>query len=1199
MKIKKLELFGFKSFVDKTVLKFDHDVLGIVGPNGCGKSNIVDAIRWCMGEQSAKHLRGRSMEDVLFNGSESRGPSEYAEVTLTFENNDPSELPLEFQSYAEIAVTRRLHRSGESEYLVNKEAVRLKDITDLFLGTGVGTKAYSIVEQGKIGLIVSAKPEDRRMLIEEAAGITKFKSRKKLAERKMEQTEQNLLRVGDIVAEIDRNLGTLKRQAAKAERYVSYRSELEELQLYEATHRYLEHSGWVRRESTEIARVSAESDEMRTRLERDEAEFEALRAAGTEVEDRLEQATSGHFAAENAVRGEEAAMARAIDRKTTIVAREITAMQERDALVSERDAILIESDELRAQLAFLESDGNGASERLQTEAARLLELQANLSAAQRHGDQLRVSAAQANTEIATSHAKLESFQSRRAEMEDRVARLDFEATELGERKSDLEGRLARLDAELEDLRAAKLGAAEELATADAALSRLRGALLGSERQVESARAEAQKHRSRLGALQELSKRLDGVGAGAKALLAGGDPALRGLVAEFVEAPAELTTALAAVLGSRLEHVVVRDVDRGIELLTALGESGAGRAALIPEYLSFVAGGRPLPDEPGLLGRLVDKVHYAPEHEGLVRSLLGDAVLVDGADAARRIRDAHRITTVTHSGLVFDAEGSIRGGSGESMAEGMLDTKREIRELELAVGVHDEAVAVALAAHAALRGELESVQSSLEFARKIAHDAELSCLAVDKDRSGFAAEIAQLHKRIEHGAQERTLVQARLEEADLERQTLDARAEAARETVERAAVELLDAEVEIEKWRGEVEAQRKIETEHRVLAASANERLGSVRGALHRLDRSTSELATRSKRLDAELAELAEQIGVTFGSLFVIAERLQIGREQSALATAALADAKSDFEAHRSARDEREHFLREVRKHAGELREQLARHEMLCKEHEIALTHLEAGVAERFRGLELRTVIHDHHMKVAPGDDVRARIVALSHLLERMGSVNLEAMKEHTEAEERFAYYSTQKGDLDQALVDLRKAIDQMNKESKRLFKETFDAVNEKFQTIFPKMFRGGRASLRLTNPDDMLETGIDILAQPPGKKISSIELMSGGEKALTAVSLIFAIFQIKPSPFCILDEVDAPLDEANVARYNEMIREMTDRSQFILITHIKRTMQLVDVLYGVTMQESGVSRLVSVKMQGASERKADGPTKAPLEQAVA
>src|SRR5580693_6980815 len=307
MKIKKLELVGFKSFVDRTVLHFDHDVLGIVGPNGCGKSNIVDAIRWCMGEQSARHLRGRSMEDVIFNGSESRSAHDFAEVTLTFENDSAGELPLEYKDYAEIAVTRRLHRNGESEYLVNKTPVRLRDITDLFLGTGAGTKAYSIVEQGKIGLIVSAKAEDRRLLIEEAAGITKFKSRKKQAERKMELTSQNLLRVGDIVAEIDRNLASLKRQAAKAERYVAYRSELEDLQLYEASHRYLELVGWLKLEGGEVERLTESAEGARGELAAREAELEVARLEVHAAEEVLDTATNESFAADNAVRTEEAA----------------------------------------------------------------------------------------------------------------------------------------------------------------------------------------------------------------------------------------------------------------------------------------------------------------------------------------------------------------------------------------------------------------------------------------------------------------------------------------------------------------------------------------------------------------------------------------------------------------------------------------------------------------------------------------------------------------------------------------------------------------------------------------------------------------------------------------------------------------------------------------------------------------------------
>src|ERR1700691_6023367 len=346
MKIKKLEMVGFKSFVDRTVVNFEHEVLGIVGPNGCGKSNIVDAIRWCMGEQSAKNLRGRSMDDVIFSGSETRAGHEFAEVTLTFDNDTPHEMPLEYRDYPEIAVTRRLNRAGDSDYLINKTPVRLKDVTDLFLGTGAGTKAYSIVEQGKIGLIVSAKPEDRRLLIEEAAGITKYKARKRQAERKMELTQQNLLRIGDIVAEIERNLASLKRQAAKAERFVAYRSELEDLQLHEASHKYLELVGWVKLEGGEVERLAQSSDEARAQLGAREATLEATRLEVHAAEQALETATSASFAADNTVRAEEAVIERARDRLSGLTQRERQAESEMhemaehaSRLAAERDAV--------------------------------------------------------------------------------------------------------------------------------------------------------------------------------------------------------------------------------------------------------------------------------------------------------------------------------------------------------------------------------------------------------------------------------------------------------------------------------------------------------------------------------------------------------------------------------------------------------------------------------------------------------------------------------------------------------------------------------------------------------------------------------------------------------------------------------------------------------------------------------------------
>ena len=1180
MKLRKLEMCGFKSFVDKTTIRFDHDVLGIVGPNGCGKSNIVDAIRWCMGEQSAKHLRGRSMEDVIFNGSESRSGSEFAEVTLTFDNDDPTDVPLEYRDYAEIAVTRRLHRSGESDYLINKTLVRLKDVTELFLGTGVGTKAYSIIEQGKIGLIVSAKPEDRRMLIEEAAGITKYKSRKKQAEKKMELTQQNMLRVGDIVAEIERNLGSLKRQAAKAERYLSYRRELEDLQLHDASHRYLELTGWIKLESSEVERWAESHEQARTMLGAREAELEGARLEAHTVEEALELAQNESFAAQNDVRSEEAAIERAKDRVSTLRDREAQGQAEAQELSAEWDRLESERHAFGADMADRETEETQRAEQLAEAETRLAELASELGLADTEVRTIQQAQSKAATDIASAEAKLHGFERRHLEMEARLEKLRGEREELESQRIEQAARAKELAIETEDLRTGKVTSAEERTRLETHLAELRGEIGQSERLLDEAKAELQKKRSRLHALEEISSRLEGVGTGVKALLATGNDALKGLVADRIEAPAELTAAVAGLLGSRLQEVVVEDLARGVDLLESLAQGKRGRATIVAAHPRFVAGtATALPELPGVVCRLADELRFAPEDEALVHALVGDAIVVDDAVTALAVRDAlPRTAVVTRAGTVFHADGRIAGGSGEDVAAGMLETKREMRELAEEVERLDALASERLAAHQALRGAIAETQGALERARHQAHKDELALVTVEKDLRAIESRLEQIGKRLETLATETAELERSLEEAATEKVAQERLLDEARAIAEECAGKLEGAVAVATSWREQVDAGRQVVTEKKVLLAGVREKLNATRGAISRLERSVTELGARRKRLDDDLFANAQAFGEACATIVLHKERLSGALDKARAAADKLADARSGYDGIRAQLAEREGALKDLRSESESTKEELSKHEMGLRERTLAMDHLLGGVAEKFRGLHLPRIIGDYHLRPPPDEESKSRIGELAQLIERMGSVNLDAMREHEEAEKRYAFYTEQMGDLEKALADLERAIQQMNKESKRLFLETFNHVNDKFQEIFPRMFRGGRASLRMTNPDDLLETGIDILAQPPGKKLSSIELMSGGEKALTAVSLIFALFQFRPSPFCILDEVDAPLDEANVARYNEMIRAMTDRSQFILITHIKRTMQMVDVLYGVTMQESGVSRLVSVKI---------------------
>ncbi len=1182
MKIKKLELVGFKSFVDRTVLHFDHDVLGIVGPNGCGKSNIVDAIRWCMGEQSARHLRGRSMEDVIFSGSETRGAQDFAEVTLTFVNDTPAEMPLEYKDYAEIAVTRRLYRTGESDYLVNKTSVRLRDVTDLFLGTGAGTKAYSIVEQGKVGLIVSAKPEDRRLLIEEAAGITKFKSRKKQAERKMELTQQNLLRVGDIVAEIDRSLASLKRQAAKAERYVAYRNEVEDLQLHEASHRYLELVGWIKYEGGFVEELTEDDARIRTELAAREGELEATRLDVHAAEEKLDAATNASFAADSTVRAEEAAIERATDRLAALTQRERQAEAEKNEMTVQAGRLAAEREVVSGEVATLQAEESEQAAHVAEEEAAMADLAAAHAAADARVAEKRQAIAKVQAEIASTEAKLAGFERRQTEMTVRRDRLRAERESLDGARVEHAARAQELARSIDDLRAGRTTTADEKARLEVRLAELKEIIQTQEKALDESKSELSRKRSRHGALEEMHARLDGVGAGTKALVGTRDACVAGLVADRVEAPAELTHALAGLLGARLQDVVVRDIERGIELLEDLARGRKGRAAIVTQHPSFVSGAAsrgPVPPDDAFVARLADVLRFAPEDEALVHALVGDAIVVRDLAGARRIRDAGTVAPlVTLDGAVLHSDGRVEGGQGDSVAAGMLESKREARELAKELERLDALVTEHLRAFHASRAEIVQASAALERARHEAHTRELALVTAEKDLQKAEGQLEGVVRRLQTVVSEDGELTRALDEAGVERDDATRSLEAAREVAEQTGLEREAAEVEVAAARERLDVQRQAVTARKITAAGARERLSAARGTETRLARSADELRERAGRLEDELVANAQAFGETAAQLTTHKSEVLEALDRAREAQDELARVRGEFEELRAGLLDREVVLKDLRARGDTARSELMTHEMALREKQLALQHLLAGVADKFRGVQLARIVGDHHMRPAPDEVSRARIEELVRLIERMGSVNLDAMREHAEAEERFTFYTTQKADLDKALSDLTRAIQQMNRESRRLFEETFAAVNERFREIFPRMFRGGRAELRLTNPEDMLETGIDIVAQPPGKKLSSIELMSGGEKALTAVSLVFAIFQIKPSPFCILDEVDAPLDEANVARYNDLVRSMTDRSQFILITHVKRTMQMVDVLYGVTMPEAGVSKIVSVKI---------------------
>jgi chromosome segregation protein len=1199
MKLKSLEICGFKSFVDKAVVKFDHDVTGIVGPNGCGKSNIVDAMRWAMGEQSAKHLRGKHMDDVIFNGSEARGPHSFAEVTLIFDNTDPTGVPIEYRDYAEIAVTRKLTRDGDSTYMINKTPVRLMDVTALFLGTGVGTKAYSIIEQGRIGLIVTAKPEERRHLIEEAAGITKFKAHKQKAERKMEQTRLNLTRINDILGELDKTLASLKRQAQKAERYKLYRDEQRDLELWVASHRFLELTAMRSALLIRLEEAQAETEGLRTGMVVVEAELDAERLNLSGDERKVEEASSRAVKLESSVRLLEAQVKHNVERLAQLRHAEAAAERELGEIRTQRERAGAERTELEESLEALEEVAAAESDVLERETELLEQRKRAAQESDQAMNAARTRVGEAATRIARAEAVVSQYERRKSEAYQRLERLRTERETLEVRVVELAESTRELAARLEGLRGDKQSSAERKQELERELDQARKDVRESEQHTDHAKTELAEKRSRLRSLEQIHQRFEGVGQGVRALMqrAQSDKELGvlGMIADRLDCPTEHTQALAGALGDRLQYVVVEDFAAGARAVHMLRDTKKGRATVLPRAprvrsLSNAA----LLGEPGVVGCLADLVRYTPEDADLARSLLGDVLVVDDLGVAQRLHEAGcESTLVTRQGEVVGSEGRITGGSGEDAGAHMLEVKREIRELGPIVARLDEVLQVAQTRTSELRQAIARRQAELDATRSEGHDAELHLVRTEKDLKRAEEERSRARDRVDQLAAECDDLASSLAETGHEEGEARAEIQSARSARESAEQELSGFEEVSGERRQQVEAQAAIVTEVRVRAAEARQRVQGDRTALDRVERAIAELETRLVRVESELLDNVEKQGQTAAQ--VMLDREQLGDLVGEVKVAA----QVLFEA-RSAYDEKKHGLSARESELKELRQridaaQAGSNKLTLEERQqaMSLERLMEQVEERHR-TDLRKVLCDYHVRELPDAATTERIQELDRLLERMGPINLTAIEEYEEQSKRFEYLSTQKKDLEGALDQLESAIRQMNRESKKLFRDTFESVAARFTQIFPKLFGGGSAELKLTNPDDLLETGVEILAQPPGKRLGSMELMSGGEKALTAVSLIFALFQHKPSPFCLLDEVDAPLDEANIGRFADAVRAMTSHSQFIVITHAKRTMEVADVLYGVTMEKPGISTLVSVELRSGAQKKGTGEPNAAV-----
>ncbi|MBV9864829.1 MAG: chromosome segregation protein SMC [Abitibacteriaceae bacterium] len=1182
MYLKRLSLSGFKTFADNTQLELEPGITAIVGPNGSGKSNIVDAILWALGERSHKALRGHAPTDVIFNGSANRAPLGLAEVSLFFDNEDKT-LPLE---YKEVQVTRRIFRDGEGEYAINKTNCRLRDVVDLFLDTGVGPESYSIVSQREIDSILSAKPEDRRGLIEGAAGVQKYRARRTETRRKLDRVEADLTRVADIIYELENQIAPLAEQAEIAREYNNYVARLRTLQLailardYETRVKRMQglqegrvQSGEiVQVAQAEIVRLEAAETELESRLRALEGTMETLQGETTDVVSRL-KATEGSIAVARERR-------RALTEQQEFQAQEIGLLRAR--ITSTQESRATQQAELDAALnasASLSGAAADAEARLGAANARLSEATRELQARQAKVIELMRGSQARREAAATGRAEAAALEHRLHDLERLAKTLDAEAAQVTE-----SGTTAR--AELDATKQRQAEAAQQATAAREAWQNAQRQQAALADALNAAREKRSALQSRLGALRELEQNLEGVQGGARAVLSA---VKRGqladqytLVADAIRAPHELENAVEVALGAGVHNLICATDADAKTAINWLKQNQAGRATFLP-LPNLRPGGisdktRALLREKGVRGVASELVKCDKAYAAAVEYLLGRVIVVDTLDVAVALakRCEFGVRLVTLDGELVLPAGAITGGQGKQKASGLLARKRELDELEANVD--------------ALNQELQKQQEALQDSIAAVGQAQEKWRAQQEVENEIRSQIARQEREIEHLEREARRVgnqreatesqikaaratvatkAAQQAEHDQMAVTLDEQARALDEAVAQAQHIVAERQAEREEIASSV-------AEVRAQHSATQERLAAMRRAIAELERQLKEFEAQIVSKQASIERAAgEDANIVAGEAELISSLAQLQRRREELETMS-AHGRAHRQESLQKLEETGAGLRAQRTALHDAEEELHRIEVRIASTEVEMQDMQRRFAEEFElpfeeALAYRDAIEQKQLALDEIEVLKDKIGGL-------GNVNIGAVQQHQQVLERLEFLTTQRNDLDASRAQLEEIIADIDSRTRERFMTTFTAIAAAFDTLFQRIFDGGTTHLTLTHPDNLLETGIDLKVQPPGKSVQDISLLSGGERALTALSFMLALLQVHPSPFVVLDEVDAPLDQSNVGRFSQLLREFTDRTQFIVITHNNGTMQAADVLYGVTMQQQGVSTLMSVRL---------------------
>lgn len=1184
MYLKRLDVIGFKSFAERISVDFVKGVTAVVGPNGSGKSNITDAIRWVLGEQSAKSLRGTKMEDIIFAGSDSRKPLNFAEVTLTLDNEDQG-LSID---YNEVSVTRRVFRSGESEFLINKQSCRLKDIIELFMDSGLGREAFSIISQGKVEEILNSKAEDRRTIFEEAAGVLKYKNRKKKAEGKLLETQENLNRVQDILHELESQVEPLKIQASIAKDFLEKKEELEKIEVALTVYEIEDlHQKWENL-SRQLEKHKQEEIQLSAEVQKREAHIEETRDRMTALDESISDLQTVLLHASEELEKLEG-------RKEVLKERKKNASQNKEQL----EQNIAELTEKIEQLTLKREEQSAAVKSLREEARRLQttlkEKQEKISRFAENIDEkiesLKSEYIEKLNEQASAKNEWKNIEQQLELQERKNAKLADENGKFLENRTAVELKKASIQSELSAAQHSLDEQVQLFRSHQRKLETVREQYQKQEKTLYQAYQFLQQAKSRKEMLEEMEEDYSGFFQGVKEVLKARGKKLTGIegaVAELIQVPKDLETAIEIALGGALQHIVVDSEQNARTAIHYLKQNSFGRATFLPMN---VMKGRPLSAaqlqmiqaHPAFIGTGATLVQFDDKYTDVMNNLLGNVVIakdLKGANELAKILQ-YRSRLVTLDGDVVNPGGSMTGGAVKQKSSSLLSRKGELDDLKAKLKGMEEKTVQLEATVKALKEEIQQLDLKTETLRQNGEKLRLQELALKGDLREVEVEEKNLNERL-------TIY-------DLEKQQY---------TEEK--VSLIDRRAQLEKDLNSYQQQiAELDQQISRLTEQRTSNLTSKEALLSEINDDKVHFAAKneqythaSERLEmilSDLAESQEKLHHFSEDLHLLSSEMNnssSGEEQlEAAAKRKQQDKEETLKLISSRRQERlqlQNHLEDAELEAKELKRQHKYLAEVLQDEEVKINRLDVELENRLAHLREEYLLSFDGAKEQfplqiPVEEARKKVKLIKLAIDELGSVNLGAIEEYERVSERYDFLLEQKTDLQEAKDTLFEVIDEMDVEMKKRFQQTFMGIRSHFEPVFRALFGGGRADLRLTEPEDLLNTGVEIVAQPPGKKLQNLGLLSGGERALTAIALLFSILKVRPVPFCILDEVEAALDEANVFRFSQYLKRYSSETQFIVITHRKGTMEEADVLYGVTMQESGVSKLVSVRLEDTKE----------------